>query len=58
MEKKIDRVNFIIEFIKRLREGETLICPECGQGKVSTEYDPETSHFFCCDKCDFMINID
>ena len=54
MEKEIDR----IEFMKRLREGETPVCPECGKGNVSTDNDPKTSHFFCCDKCDFMINID
>ena len=54
MEKEIDR----IEFMKRLRNGEKLLCPECEEGTVSTNYDPETSHFFCCNKCDFMINID
>ena len=47
-----------IEYIKKLRSGESPICPECGEGKVSTEHNPQTSHFFCCDKCNFMINID
>ena len=47
-----------IEFIKLLRTGETPSCPVCGEGVVSTEHDPKTSHFFSCDKCDFMINID
>lgn len=46
------------DYIKRLRSGEVLPCPECGIGVVSTEYDPKMSHFFSCNKCDFMINID
>ena len=53
----MEKVNSI-EFIKHLREGETTICPECGEGVVSTKNDPKSSHFFCCDKCSFMINID
>ena len=47
-----------IEFINMLRAGETPRCPECGEGVVSTSHDPKTSHFFSCDKCEFMINID
>ena len=47
-----------IDFLKRLRAGENVCCPECHEGNVSTEYDPETSHFFSCDKCDFKVNID
>ena len=47
-----------IEFIKSLRSGETPVCPQCGEGKVSTEYDPQTSHYFCCSKCDLIVNID
>ncbi len=53
----MEKVNSI-EFIQRLRNGETPTCPECGEGVVSTENDPQSSHFFCCDKCSFMINID
>lgn len=49
---------FVLDYIKRLRSREVLPCPECGIGVVSTEYDPEISHFFSCNKCDFMINID
>lgn len=49
---------FVLDYIKRLRSGEVLPCPECKIGVVSTEYDPKISHFFSCDKCDFMINID
>ena len=53
----MEKVN-IKDLIKRLRDGEKPVCPECGDGMVSTPHDPKTSHFFCCDKCDFMINID
>ena len=47
-----------IDFIRRLRNGEEVCCPQCKEGKVSTEHDPKISHFFSCDKCDFMVNID
>lgn len=45
------------ELINLLRTGEKVQCPNCKKGWVSTPYDPQISHFFCCDKCDFMINI-
>ena len=47
-----------IEFIKKLKAGENLVCPDCGKGIVSTKHDPKTSHFFSCNKCKFMVNID
>ncbi len=47
-----------VEIITRLRSGEMLHCPECGEGVISAPCNPETSHFFSCDKCDFVINID
>lgn len=47
-----------LEMLKRLRTGETPKCPAFGEGIVSTEYDPKISHFFRCNNCDFMINID
>lgn len=53
----MEKVN-LSEFIQRLRNGEDVICPECREGKVSTPHDPENSHFFCCEKCGFMVNID
>jgi endogenous inhibitor of DNA gyrase (YacG/DUF329 family) len=53
----MEKVNFD-DMLKRLRNGETPICPQCENGVVSTEHDPKSSHFFCCDRCDFMINID
>lgn len=48
----------VIKFVKQLRGGETPVCPKCGKGVVSTSYDPKVSHFFSCNRCDFMINID
>lgn len=53
----MEKVNSV-EFIMKLRKGETPVCPECGKGVVSTENDPKSSHFFCCSKCNFMVNID
>lgn len=55
--RKVNAAEFATEYIKQLRSGEILPCPECGIGVVSTEYDPEISHFFSCNKCIFMINI-
>jgi len=49
---------FVHDYITQLRSGEILPCPECGIGVVATEYDPAKSHFFNCNVCDFMINID
>lgn len=48
----------ISELLKRLRNGEHPNCPQCKDGVVSTEDDPKTSHFFSCNNCDFMVNID
>lgn len=53
----MEKVSFA-DLIKHLRTGEKMACPECGKGEISTPHNPETAHFFCCDKCDFMINID
>lgn len=53
----MEKVN-TVEFVRLLRKGEKPNCPQCGDGVVSTEHDPKSSHFFCCDKCNFMINID
>ena len=47
-----------VEFMKLLRSGQKPTCPECGEGVVSTPHDSQTSHFFCCDKCGFMVNVD
>ena len=47
-----------IEELKKLRNGEPVKCSECGEGHWVTKYDPETSHFFYCDKCGAKFNID
>lgn len=46
------------EMIKKLKNGEKIECPDCHKGVVTAPNDPKTSHFFKCDKCKFMINID
>lgn len=43
---------------KRLRSGEEVRCPECKEGVLQTEHDPQISHHFECDKCGLQINID
>ena len=48
----------VINLTKQLRSGQTPRCPQCGKGVISTTHDPKISHFFSCDKCEFMINID
>lgn len=48
----------VIEFMKQLRDGKELSCPECGKGKIVTDYDPLTSHSFHCTECDFSILVD
>lgn len=42
--------------IKKLRNGETVSCPECKSGKIMPEKKNE-KHFHCSN-CDFVINID
>lgn len=46
-----------IDFAK-LREGKKVICPKCKEGIIETPYNPKTSKFFKCNKCNFKINID
>lgn len=43
---------------KKLRNGEAVECPQCKEGHLITSCDPETSHFFKCDKCGMKINCD
>ena len=47
-----------VELIKKLKTGETPVCPVCGKGTISTKHDPKISHFFSCNNCKFTINID
>lgn len=41
--------------IRQLREGHSIVCPECGQGKIIP---PKPNYsYFRCDACNFAINI-
>lgn len=44
--------------MKKLHNGEKVICPDCKKGIIKTPYNPSTSKFFKCDNCSFMINED
>lgn len=46
------------EFLKRLRKGEQLKCPECKKGIVKPVGDCKTTRGFNCTECKFKINID
>lgn len=43
---------------EKLRNGETVMCPQCKEGVLTSPYDYKTSHFFECDKCGLKINCD
>lgn len=47
-----------LEFIRRLRMGEKMDCPECGKGKILPVGDHDQTHGFYCTNCSFKINID
>lgn len=48
------------EMLKKLRNGEEVVCPDCQKGIIRTPYDPKISHYFECDndECKYKINID
>lgn len=46
------------KMMRDLRSGKDVVCPECQKGRIRTPYNPQTSKFFKCDKCNFMINED
>lgn len=44
---------------ERLRNGEKIVCGNCGKGNYITDAkDISTSHCFYCESCCSMINID
>lgn len=44
---------------ERLRNGEKIICRKCKKGHYTTDAsDISHSHFFYCDKCNSIVNID
>ncbi len=57
MAEKINLTD-VIKFIKRLRTGETLQCPECSVGVIVPIGDYRTTKCFVCTECKFKINID
>ncbi len=57
MAEKINLTD-VIKFIKRLRTGETLQCPECSVGGIVPIGDYRTTKCFVCTECKFKINID
>ncbi len=48
--------DFLKELIK-LRNGERIVCSDCGKGHIVTDYDYKTSNFFYCDNCGVKLNI-
>ena len=45
-------------FVSLLHNGNKLLCPLCCKGRISTPYDPKTSHHFYCDGCGADLRID
>lgn len=45
------------EIIKKLREGQEVICPVCGKGHLKTKGDAKESTCFICDSCGEKLNI-
>lgn len=44
------------DMIKKLRAGESVPCPECKSGVVSST--AGSKHNFHCNKCKYTVNID
>ena len=42
------------DMIRKLRNGESVPCPECKEGTVT----PKDKWRSSCNKCDFMVNLD
>ena len=50
-------VGEMLERLKRLRNGETVICKQCRKGVMKPVGDYRTTHCFVCDSCGNRINI-
>ena len=48
----------IHRFVSLLRNGNKLLCPFCRKGRMKTDYNPEISHHFYCDRCKENLFID
>lgn len=46
------------KMLRKLKEGKEVPCPECQIGKIKTPFDPNTSTYFECTKCNFKINME
>lgn len=46
------------KMLRELREEKKVHCPECREGIIKTPYDPKTSTYFECTKCNFKINME
>ena len=46
------------KMLRELREGKEVHCPECQVGIIKTPYNPGTSTYFECTKCNFKINME
>lgn len=44
------------DMIRKLRDGEKVSCPQCGNGEIIPKEKNEIH--FRCNSCDFRINID
>ena len=48
----------MVQFLKDLRKGEKIICPECKKGHFIPVGDAKTTHGFYCSECNTQVNID
>ncbi len=50
----------ILELLNKLRNGEKVVCDECGKGvyRSVSGTEPQTTHCFVCSSCGTKINID
>lgn len=54
MAERID----MVQFLKDLRAGKQVSCPECQKGHFVPVGDAETTHGFFCSECNNQVNID
>lgn len=42
------------DMLEKLKNGESVVCPECKEGKIEPK---KNGTCFWCDKCDFSIHL-
>lgn len=47
----------MIERMKKLRNGEKVVCKKCKEGTMQPVGDCKTTHCFVCDECGAKLNI-